>query len=292
MASGVTSANPATLSTDPKILIQYALLVLKAESAPPAQTMYHPGDVIDVAYDTLDVRYTLITTFYGNDLATEINPGRAQQIVSFGFVVQDNSGNVVISIRGTEGTQEWLQDAKFLPIQCPILAGSGFTEDGFTAVYRSLRITPDPASKRLVEALPDLPFPQPVSSVTVCGHSLGGALATLCAFDVAANTPFKNPLVYSYASPRTGNASFVDTYNQLVPRTVRIANRLDIVPKVPTPPDYGHVELLYELNPMLKVKLDLLCQHHLTTYLFLLSLQTGGTILPLNPECVQSGIRF
>src|ERR1700741_4910921 len=84
MASGVTSANPAILSTDPKILIQYAMLVLKAESVPPAQTTYHAGDAIDIAYDALDMRYTVITTFYGNDLATQINPGRAQQIVSFG----------------------------------------------------------------------------------------------------------------------------------------------------------------------------------------------------------------
>jgi hypothetical protein len=264
------------------------MLVLKAESVPPAQTLYHAGDSIDIAYDSVNVHYTVVSSFYGNDLATEINLARGQQIVSFGFVVQDNLGNVVISIRGTEGTQEWLQDAKFLGISCPILPGSGCSEDGFTAVYQSLRMTQDPVSKRLVEALPNLIFPQPVASVTVSGHSLGGALATLCALDVAANTPFKNPLVYSYASPRTGDASFVDTYNQLVPNTVRIANRLDIVPKVPTPPEYGHVERLSELNPMLRVKLDLLCQHHLTTYLHLLSLQAGGTVLPLNPECIQT----
>jgi len=91
--------------------------------------------------------------------------------------------------------------------------------------------------------------------------------------------------VYTYASPRTGNASFVDTYNQVVPNTCRVANRLDIVPKVPLPPEYQHVAGLFELNPKLSVKPDILCEHHLTTYMNLISRQGTGTVLPLNPEC-------
>ena len=74
------------------------------------------------------------------------------------------------------------------------------------------------------------------SSLTICGHSLGGALVTLLALDVAANTTFKNPTVYTYASPRTGDPSFASTYNQVVTNTFRIANRIDLVPKLPFPP--------------------------------------------------------
>jgi pimeloyl-ACP methyl ester carboxylesterase len=143
----------------------------------------------------------------------------------------------------------------------------------------------DPTSKRLVDFLPTA-FPQPVTSLTICGHSLGGALATLLALDVAANTGLGSALTSStYASPRTGDPSFADTYNQVVPNTVRIANRLDLVPKLPLPPLYEHVAQVTDLNPMLKVKLDLLCEHHLTTYLHLLSLETGGTILSLDQGC-------
>ena len=64
---------------------------------------------------------------------------------------------------------------------------------------------------------------------------------TLLALDVAANTTFKNPTVYSYASPRTGDPAFASTYNQVVKNSFRIANRLDLVPKLPLPPDYEHV---------------------------------------------------
>jgi pimeloyl-ACP methyl ester carboxylesterase len=271
---------------DPKVFIQYAMIALKAEAVPPAQTAYNPGDVINVAYDPINVTYSVVTSFYGNDLATEARPGRALAIVSFGFVAQDPAGNVVIAIRGTEGVWEWVQDARFLLVRCPFLPGAGFTEDGFTAVYESLRITRDAASPRLVDALRDMVFPHPVTSLTICGHSLGGALVTLLALDVAANTRFKSPIVYTYASPRTGDPSFASTYDQVVPHTVRIASRLDLVPKLPTVPLYAHVLALYELNPMLRVKFDILCQHHLTTYLHLLSLQTGGTLLPLDSDCV------
>jgi hypothetical protein len=149
-----------------------------------------------------------------------------------------------------------------------------------------LRIAQDPASKRLVDALPGLPFPSPIASLVITGHSLGGALATLLALDVAANTALgKNLAAWTFASPRTGDPSFADTYNQVVPNTVRIANRMDLVPKLPLPPLYKHVLGIFELNPMLKVKLDILCQHHLTTYLFLLSLLTGGAVLPLDQGC-------
>jgi pimeloyl-ACP methyl ester carboxylesterase len=279
-------ALPLVKPFDPSTAIQYAILVQKAEAVPPGQTVYHPGDTINVSYDAINVNYEVVMTFYGNDLATDINPDRALAIVSFGFIAQDAAGAAVVAIRGTEGIKEWLQDAKFLTVKCPFLAGAGQTEDGFTAVYESLRVTQDPNSTRLVKALPTA-FSRPVTSLTICGHSLGGALATLLALDVGANTPLGHGVnAITYASPRTGDPSFADTYNQVVPNTIRIANRLDIVPKVPLPPVYEHVDGVVDLNPGLKVKLDVLCQHHLTTYLHLLSLETGGTVLPLNPECV------
>lgn len=270
---------------DLNLAIQYAYLVKVAEAVPPNQTGYNPGDVINVTYGVINIDYTVVATVYGNDLATDVNPARAAQIVSFGFIAQDAAGNAVVSIRGTEGILEWLQDARFLAVKCPFLTGAGCTEDGFTAVYESLRVSPDPASARVVEALPKLAFPRPITSLTLCGHSLGGALVTLCALDIAANTQFKHPMVYSYASPRTGDSSFADTYNQVVPDTFRFANRLDIVPKVPLPPPYEHVLGLQDLNPLLNVKLEILCEHHLTTYTHLISSLGGGTVLPLDVEC-------
>jgi len=69
----------------------------------------------------------------------------------------------------------------------------------------------------------------------------------------------------------------------------RVENRLDIVPKLPPPElppslNYQHVLSPYELNPA-DVLLDISCEHSLTTYLHLLSLQSGGAVIPLDPAC-------
>ena len=100
-------------------------------------------------------------------------------------------------------------------------------------------------------------------------------------------------MVYSYASPRTGDGTFAATYNHVVKRTCRIANRLDLVPNLPLPPLYEHITGVYDLNPVILglpprilVKPDLVCEHILTTYLHLLTHQAGGTILPLEAKCV------
>jgi hypothetical protein len=256
-----------------------------------------PSDLTNATGQALSaggVDYTVVTTIYANDLATDMNPSRGDDEVSIGLICQvDQTGEVVIAIRGTEGILEWIHDAEFLQVPCPFLAGAGHTEDGFTAMYESLRTGAQSGSPTVVNALATLSFPNPVSSVTICGHSLGGALATLLALDVAANTVFSDSAVYSYGSPRTGDSLFASTYDQVVKNSYRIANRLDIVPTLPPPIDYQHVLNPYDLNPIrltplppkILVKDTLTCEHSLVTYLYLLSLQSGGPVIPLESAC-------
>lgn len=266
--------------------ILYAQAVNAAYAILPNNTTNAAGKTITIG----STNYDVVTSIFANDLCTDMNPERGNIRVSIGLVLQaSGAGDIVIAIRGTEGIQEWIHDAQFLPKPCPFMAAAGHTEDGFTDMYQSMRIGLDPASSTLVQSLPKLEFPRPITSLTICGHSLGGALATLLALDVAVNTSF-TPAVYTYASPRTGDPQFVSIYNHAVPNTVRIANRLDLVPKLPLPPLYEHVLGLNELTsativpPKILIKPELACLHILTSYLFLLSLQAGGS-LALNPEC-------
>lgn len=240
------------------------------------------------------VNYDVVTSIYGNDLATDVNPERGNDFVSLGLILQaPNAGDVVVAIRGTEGYQEWIHDAQFLLKPCPISPTAGASEDGFTAMYESMRSDKDPNSPTPAQFLKQS-FPRKITSVTICGHSLGGALATLLALDVAVNGIFF-PSAYTYASPRTGDPQFVRTYNHLVPDTTRIANRLDVVPNLPFPPLYEHVIGEFPLNPVsvtlipFKVEpllnLNVVCLHILTSYLHLLSLQSAGPVLPLQDDC-------
>ena len=256
-----------------------------------------PNDLTNRAGTALSVggtNYTVVTTVYANDLATDMAASRDD--VSIGLICQaDTTGDVAVAIRGTQGIWEWIHDFNFFLVPCPFLAAGGRTEDGFTEVYQSLRTDVAGGSTTFVEELGNLAFPRAVGLVTVCGHSLGGALATLLALDLTANgkAPFNRPAAYTYASPRTGDSSFAATYNQAVTNSNRIANRLDIVPQLPPAPLYEHVAAPYELNPIqflppppkVLVNESLQCEHSLNTYLYLLSLQSSGAVIPLDAAC-------
>ena len=71
----------------------------------------------------------------------------------------------------------------------------------------------------------------------VTGHSLGGALATLCAFDFAIHSQESNFLggicSFTFAQPKVGNPGFKKKYNEVVPCTKRFAMDNDTIPKLP-----------------------------------------------------------
>jgi predicted lipase len=64
--------------------------------------------------------------------------------------------------------------------------------------------------------------------VFVTGHSLGGALANLAAFDIKKALEWSKKetrvICYTFGAPRTGNHAFADDYNQVVPDTWSIIN--------------------------------------------------------------------
>ncbi|HXR17271.1 MAG TPA: hypothetical protein VN777_13845 [Terriglobales bacterium] len=281
---------------DLNVAMQFGQLIAAAYAVSPADLTSQAGKIVNAGMIGGGTTYQVVTTIYANDLATDMNPLRGNNIVSIGLVLQaSNTGDAVVAIRGTEGIQEWIQDAKFLTVPCPFLSSGGNTEDGFTVMYESMTTGLGKGALPIAKALPALTWKKRVTSLTICGHSLGGALATLLALDVAAHasSPFNTPMVYTYASPKAGDPLFVTTYDQAVPNTFRIANRLDLVPKLPLPPLYDHVSELFELNPIklgvppkVLIRFDIPCEHFINSYLHLLSQLAGGVILPLDPQCV------
>lgn len=273
--------------------ILYAQLVNEAYLPAPGDLTNRKGQTVHVGLGAAATQFDIITTIYANDLATSANPNRAKDIVSIGLILQaQETGEAVIAFRGTEGIKEWVTDATFGTKPCPFLASAGQTEDGFTDMYESVTINPG-ARPKLVEGLPGLAWKQPIQTVTICGHSLGGALATLATLDIAVNAPapFHNVASYTYASPRTGDGQFAAKYDQIVSDTFRVANDLDLVPRLPPSPPYLHVMGEFTLRPFqsfppkLLVAPNPLCEHILTSYLFLLSTDAGGRVLPLKAGC-------
>lgn len=156
----------------------------------------------------------------------------------FGFIAQSQN-EIVIAFRGTDSFKDNESDQDLYQIPYPFAANAGKTHRGFTCIYLSARdqiireINKLSAKKRLL----------------ITGYSLGGALAVISALDIAINTEFANPVVYTYGSPRAGDAAFTSRYDKTIKKSIRIFNVHDVIPTVPAkayPPPFTNEGLYYE----------------------------------------------
>lgn len=110
---------------------------------------------------------------------------------------------------------------------------------GFVQAYFSVR-----------RAIHDFIDARELSTVTVTGHSLGGALATLCAIDVQYNFSSKVAVdIYTFGAPKVGNGGFRDSFHQRVPNSFRFVNGMDIVPELPRWwQGYRHVDAEFRIG--------------------------------------------
>ena len=157
---------------------------------------------------------------------------------------------VAVAFRGTEpgSARDVATDVRFTNAHVPathFAFADGAAEPlsqarvhaGFAAAYASVRRH----VRAAVEAALQGREAGPATTLLITGHSLGGALATLCAADVAeswaaAGLPAsRRPLLllHTFGSPRVGDARFAARFAQLVPHALRIVAGKDLVPSLP-----------------------------------------------------------
>lgn len=204
--------------------------------------------------------------------------------IGFALKVTPASGPAfnVIALRGTRTYAEWITDVDAIP--APFVVGSnngqyytrlsiaplGMVHGGFYDAYTRGSDGAEP-QKVLHDLDTRLEYTRPAGSIAqqiqalvgnsgfdsslalyVTGHSLGGALATLCAMDLGTNFPKSFPagklFMYSLASPLVAagvttfsstlsvpTGTFVSAYNQAVPVSWRVVHAADLVPILPPP---------------------------------------------------------
>ncbi|CAL5183554.1 unnamed protein product [Lathyrus oleraceus] len=175
--------------------------------------------------------------------------------------------DIVVAWRGTVRSLEWVNDLGCVMVSAPKVFGYNNVvdpkvHDGWYSIYTS----EDPRSpfnktsardqvlsevKRLVEI-----YKHEETSITITGHSLGAAIATLNAVDIVTNSYNKpnDPSLKTsspvtaiiFASPKVGDVNFqkvFSAYKDL--STLRIKNEFDIVPNYPF---IGYSEIGEELK--------------------------------------------
>ncbi|KIY92224.1 Lipase [Monoraphidium neglectum] len=113
---------------------------------------------------------------------------------------------------------------------------------GFLNAYDSVKVK----VFTLVDQITESATPSKPWRVRITGHSLGGAIATLCAYDLSARPPKTGAgslevSMYTFGAPRVGNKAFAKVFDErLHNRAWRITNASDIVPSVPRLMGYSH----------------------------------------------------
>jgi hypothetical protein len=170
-----------------------------------------------------------------NMLTAKTGPIGIKISTAFGFVLAMQSGpkgkekpngHAVILFRGTESLADWLTNGNLMTSS----TASGLSvHDGFHKAFKSMQIK----ISTLLGSLKN------IHTIHCVGHSLGGALATLCADWLKEQK--KTAYLYTFGSPRTGLRPFAKNLTTKMNGNIhRVYHRTDPVSVIPIWP-YAHV---------------------------------------------------
>lgn len=159
-----------------------------------------------------------------------------------GYDTQESQ--IVISFRGSTDLIDWLDDLDAVMTPYPGVSG-GEVHEGFYDAWLELANDVMAPAEALIKKYHH-------ATLLITGHSLGAALAQLCALNAstyARSVGFTGSVVtYTYGSPRWGNLAMADYFATLVDVNWRMVNMHDVVPTVPPESDGFHhtwVEIWY-----------------------------------------------
>lgn len=207
------------------------------------------------------------------EIVQRIVQRRHRTPVFVGFVIASDQSNI-IAFRGTQTQIEWwrnLQAGQRKYIDLRTGKQYGKVHQGYLNIIRKQ------ISSALIEAVKQL---DPTVPCYITGHSLGAALATLSAMDIALQVPEIREQIqlYTYAGPRIGDRDFAQAHSQMIPNSYRIVNLSDSVPLVPpikiqnrfTTANYAHVGQKWAFTAQFG---DVLLNHVADTYLMAIGSQ-------------------
>ena len=141
--------------------------------------------------------------------------------------VKDN-GDLIFAFRGSSSTQDFFVDALFFKTR--MTETNAWVHTGFYKQFNAIKFS---VMSSIITRCRKMKDDESIR-VTFVGHSLGGALATLCA--LTAKLSLKSKVVVdcvTFGSPRVGNGAFATLFNELVDMSKRFVNGSDAVTRNP-----------------------------------------------------------
>lgn len=191
----------------------------------------------------LEEEYCLVAPSFFYD-AQPLNDTQAVTWIS--NPTHTNQKRIHISFRGTESHQDVLSDLDVRQVRLQLLGFDDNLHDIYvhSGFYRQFNVIKHDIFRDVIRQLELDPR---ITAIYVTGHSLGGALATLCAFELACllkNKYTSAPSIHchTFGSPRVGNAQFAEHFANWVDDSWRVANKEDPVPLVPMSFRFNHVD--------------------------------------------------
>ena len=159
------------------------------------------------------------------------------------------SKTIYVSFAGSDSKVDWLRtnfdvEAETYAMECKASEGAPVVHKGFLKAWKSIE-------EPVWEKISNVMLRQGGSGkVVVCGHSLGGAVATIASLDLYCKSEknYRNSMsVITFGSPKVGNTVFRDAFAHTIPTSVRVVTVYDPVPKM-TIADFVHVPTEFVLG--------------------------------------------
>lgn len=142
-------------------------------------------------------------------------------------------GTVYLFFEGSTSLRDWRNNIDILEDTVPGDWGCDApyplrTHRGYTEAFKSVK------DRVLAVVQAELSAPTPLDRLVVCGHSLGGAMATMAGLYIACKVPSVRDrlAVVTFGAPQVGDGNFVAFFNSVVPASVRVVNPMDPVPRL------------------------------------------------------------
>ena len=157
-----------------------------------------------------------------------------------GFVaIKDKS--IYIVWRGSSSKKDFQNDASIDKV--PFIQEGEKVHIGFKSSWDAVK---DETYKSFEKALSTLGGEGEVDNIVVCGHSLGAAVSTLCAYEIYSIYKSNKIICCTIGSPRVGNKVFKQNFDKTSIESLRIVHNNDVVTHSPY---IGY----YHVNQMLRI---------------------------------------